>query len=191
MVPFSLFHVTTTETYLKMSSILFILATLAASSLAGPSPTLALSEPLCFTPPDRHQVSNVVSTCSTLLSSFVDKYEPRGSVRRWTPDPKETGKNVVHIPILDSRVDTNSTHACLLEVLDQSGIPDSFPATEIQTNGRLILNKCFTQNKCGLIALPPHYTTDLVLCGSYHQSNVSDCLQTLRAARRPPTLEID
>ena len=162
-----------------MSSVFVIFAVLFGSSLAaqGPTPPIPASgQPICFTPPDRHPASSATSTCTTLLTNFPKQYTPPGTVFRWTSNVHEVGPNVIHLPKVDYRVDHNRTHACLMEILDEAGVGDSFPATEIPTYGQSILSKCFTQNKCGLIALPPNYTTALAVCGSYHRGNGSECV---------------
>ena len=172
----SLFRIATNIT---MSSAFVIFAILFGSSLAvqGPTPPIpATGEPICFTPPDRHPASSATATCTTLLNDFPRQYTPPGSVIRWTSNVHEVGPNVVHLPKLEYRVDHNRSHACLMEILDEAGVGDSFPATEIPTYGQSILSKCFTQNKCGLIALPPTYTTALAVCGSYHRGNGSECV---------------
>lgn len=150
----------------------FVVSMLVVCSLAIPSPcSESLRRPLCYTPPDLRPISRVTRTCNILLNEFVGSYKPEGKILHWTSNPHETGDDVVHLPKLDVRIDQNQTHACLLEVLDRSGVGDSFPATEILSSGKVILDECFHNDKCGLIALPPSYTTSLSVCGSFHRSN--------------------
>lgn len=154
------------------TSSLFAVIMLLARSFALPPPFFpSKSGPICFTPPDLHPVSDVTETCSTLLSDFVKSYKPEGSILRWTSNPSEIGEDVVHLPKIEYLVDHNRTQACLLEILDTTGAGDSFPATEIKDSGKVILDECFRFNKCGLIPLPPLYTTSLAVCGSRHKAN--------------------
>ena len=159
-----------------MLSVFSVLAISLGFSLAAQSPTPPLpdSGPICFTPPDRHPSSSSINVCTSLLSKFVKEYTPPGSIMHWTSNQHEVGPNVVHLPKIEYQVNHNRTHACLIEVIDETGVGDSFPASEVQIYGQTVLSKCFSQNKCGIIALPPTYTIALAVCGSYHRGNGSE-----------------
>lgn len=156
---------------------LFVLLMLLTSTLAAYPPF----HPKCVTPPDLHPVSRVRETCDILLNDFVESFKPAGSVLRWTPNASEIGGDVVHLPKTELRVNTNRTQACLLEIVDSTGTADSYPATNLLQPGVAILRECFSQNKCGLVPLPPHYTTDLFLCGSAHRPNNTLCRGSMSA----------
>ena len=157
--------------FVRMSFV-SIMSMLIASSFATSSlPLLPGLEPLCFTPPDIHPVRTVIDTCEILLKNFVESQKPHGGILRWTSNASETGDNVIHLPKIEYRINQNQTKACLFEVLDTARVGDSFPATTVQKLGTVILDECFSNNKCGLVALPPHYTTSLSVCGSYHRPN--------------------
>ncbi|KAL6720011.1 hypothetical protein ACLMJK_001932 [Lecanora helva] len=168
-----------------MPFLVFAVSMLISLSIAAsPSPFVAppKSGPICFTPPDRHPVSTVIRTCDTLLSNFVDSYRPSGAIRRWTSNSSEVGPNVVHLPKVEYLINRNRTEACLVEVLDPTGVGDSFPATEVQDSGKAILNECFRNNKCGIIPLAPDYITSVAVCGSYHGLNATECKDLTRAS---------
>jgi len=152
----------------RMASIL-VLMMLFTSTLAALPPFR--NQPKCVTPPDHHPVSNVRETCNLLLDDFVKEFQPVGSVLRWTSNPSEIGEEVVHLPITKLRVNANRTQACLLEIIDSTGTGDSYPATNLLEPGAAILQDCFSKDKCGLVPLPPLYTTDLFICGSSNRPN--------------------
>lgn len=165
---------------------LFIFLMLLTSTLAARSPYH--SHPRCVTPPDLHPVSRVRETCDILLNDFVEKFKPTGSVLHWTPNPSEHGEDVVHLPKAELRVSTNRTQACLLEIVDSTGIGDSYPATSLLQPGATILQECFSKDKCGIVPLPPLYTTDLFLCGSSHRPNQTLSRGSTSAEERPLTI---
>ena len=164
----------------KMVSLIAGLMLTVSSLAIAPPCSPAKSGPICFTPPDLHPVSDVIQICSSLLSDFVDLYKPEGSVLRWTSNHSEIGADVVYLPRNEYLVNKNRTQACLLEILDSAGTGDSYPATQIQKSGEVILDDCFRANKCGIIPLPPGYTTSLAVCGSRHKPN-----NTLYRGSRP------
>ncbi|KAL2051065.1 hypothetical protein ABVK25_008659 [Lepraria finkii] len=154
---------------------LFILNMLLASSLAAPPPSAPLPapikvQPFCFTPPDLHPVSKVVNTCNALFTQFTETYEPKGNMLRWTGDSSEVGDDVVHLPITESCINSNRTQACLLEIRTEDQYGDMYPATNILPSGRQIMEECFKDDKCGEIAVPPHFSTSLIVCGTYHSN---------------------
>ena len=163
----------------KMGSV-FIVTMLLASSLAAPPPPTPSRhhfevQAFCFDPPDLHPVSRVVNTCKALFTQFTETYEPRGNLLRWTSDSSETGDDVVHLPITEIRINPNRTQACLLEIRTKDQYGDMYPSTNIPPLGGQILEECFKNDKCGEIALPPHFTTSLTVCGSYHPNGtISD-----------------
>lgn len=158
---------------------------LLTSTLAAPSPYHI--HPRCVTPPDLHPVSKVRETCEILLNAFVEKVKPAGSVLRWTSNPSEFGEDVVHLPKAELRVSANGTQACLLEIVDSTGTGDSYPATNLLQPGVAILQHCFAKDKCGLVPLPPNYTTDLFLCGSSHRPNQTLSRDSMSAEERTLT----
>ncbi|KAL2046435.1 hypothetical protein N7G274_001882 [Stereocaulon virgatum] len=177
----------------------FILTMLLAPSLAAPPPPTPLRhhyeiKAFCFDPPDFHPVSRVVNTCKALFTQFTEAYEPRGNLLRWTGDSSETGDDVVHLPITESRINPNRTQACLLEIRTENQYGDIYPPTNIPPLGRQILEECFRHDKCGEIALPPHFTTSLTVCGSYHQNGTisNKVMQSLEmgASSVPPNAMI-
>ena len=160
------------EILVRTMSFVPVISMLIASSFATfLLPVLPRTEPLCFTPPDLHPVRTVISTCDILINDYVASHKPEGDILRWTSNASETGHNIVHLPEIQYRINENRTKACLFEVLDSAGVGDSFPATQILKSGNTILDECFKHNKCGLIALPPLYTTSLSICGSYARPN--------------------
>jgi len=152
----------------RMASFIILLM-LFTSTLAALPPIR--THPRCVTPPDRHHVSTVRQTCDILLNDFVEQFQPAGNILHWTPIASELGTDVVHLPKTEFGVNANRTHACLLEIVDSTGVGDSYPATSLLQPGLAILQDCFSKDKCGLVPLPPHYTTDLFVCGSSHRPN--------------------
>ena len=171
----------------------FVLLTLLLSSASAISPIVRLSnaivsttsseapkaspsrqpEPLCFTPPDLHSVSHVTDVCTTLMDEFVTSFGMRMNDRlRWTGNNSEIGQDMVHLPQVATRRNLDRTGACLIEVVDR-GKGDWYSAASIKAPGMLILKECFAEEKCGEVALPPHGTTTLAICGSYRPNGTS------------------
>ena len=150
---------------------------LASVQQIRPSASAAISssdpKPLCFTPPDLHEVSQVVSTCAALLDDFIVSFGERMNDRlRWTGNNSESGQGMVHLPQVATRRNREHTGACLVEVVDR-GNGDNYSASSIRAPGLRILNECFSEEKCGEVALPPHGTTTLALCGTYSPNGTS------------------
>ena len=175
----------------KMPSILAVLFFLASCALAlppiahhtsSPEPVPTGARPNCFKPFDRHKVSNVIGICSNLIENFVESFgDQMNTSVRWTGNNSESGHpGTVHLPQVIREINHNRTEACLMEVVDH-GNGDSYAASSLMDHGRSILSECFTQDDCGEIALPPHYTTALAVCGTYDS----------RTRRRPsPTTKL-
>ena len=175
----------------------FLLLTLLLSSVSARNPILRLAqsatlpvtpaitpttpaitpapgpEPICFTPPDLHSVSQEISVCAELIDDFVTSFGTRMNDRlRWTGNNSETGSNMVHLPQVATRRNPAKTGVCLVEVVDR-GAGDFYSAASIIGPGLKILNECFTAEKCGEVALPPHGTTTLAICGSYRPNGTT------------------
>lgn len=137
------------------------------------SPSRQVEEPLCFTPPDLHSVSHVADVCATLMDEFVTSFGTRMNDRlRWTGNNSEVGRDMVHLPQVATRRNLDQTGACLIEVVDR-GKGDWYSAASIKAPGMLILKECFAEEKCGEVALPPHGTTTLAICGTYRPNGTS------------------
>lgn len=145
-------------------------ATSSAAPTETPSPP---PKPVCFSPPDRHPVSETTKTCSTLLEDFIESFGSRMNTRlRWTGNNSETGHGMVHLPQVATRRNREKTGACLIEVVDR-GVGDVYSAMSIKGPGLRILRDCFSHEECGEVALPPHGTTTLAICGSYAPNGTS------------------
>ena len=146
----------------------------SATSSAAPTETPSHSpKPICFTPPDRHPVSETIKTCSTLLDDFIESFGDRMNTRlRWTGNNSETGQGMVHLPQVATRRNRDKTGACLIEVVDR-GAGDVYSAMSIKGPGLRILRDCFSNEECGEVALPPRGTTTLAICGSYAPNGTS------------------
>ena len=138
------------------------------TSSETPAPTPSnIPKPICFSAPDRHPVSKVVSTCGSLLIDFIDSFGERmNEPLHWTGNNSETGRGMVHLPQVAARRNREKTGACLVEVVDR-GNGDYYSAMSIKGPGLRILKDCFSQDKCGEVAIPPHGTTSLAICGTY------------------------
>ena len=143
-------------------------------SSATPSPTPSYEpKPLCFPAPDQHSVSKVVATCGTLLFDFIDSFGERmNQPLHWTGNNSETGRGMVHLPQVTARQNREKTGACLVEVVDRAN-GDYYSAMSLRGPGLKILKDCFSQNKCGEVAIPPHGTTTLAICGTYAPNGTS------------------
>ena len=157
---------------------LFLLAGATATVLAQPANTTEQDvQPTCFDPPDRgHDVSKAADTCGRLFHSFLNKFQGKqNSTFLWTSDNKKwSDPGVNHLPWIDQRIDTNNTHACVFDIIDLNIRGDAYPPTNVATQGRAILNDCFSQNQCGEVALGPSFTTRLTLCATIHTNMASN-----------------
>lgn len=146
-----------------------------SSATSSPTPTATPSgpEPICFTPPDLHSVSQVTDVCAKLMMDFVTSFGDRMNDRlRWTGNNSESGPGMVHLPQVATRRNRDKTGACLIEVVDR-GRGDMYSAASIRAPALKILKECFSKNDCGEVALPPHGTTTLALCGTYRPNGTS------------------
>lgn len=132
---------------------------------SSPSPEPTGARPLCFEPFDGHHVSNIIGMCTGLLESYVESFGDKMNTNlRWTGNNSErTRPGTVHLPQVVLK--HNRTAACEIEVVDR-GIGDIFEPSSLMGNGLKILDECFLQDECGEVALPPRYTTALVICGT-------------------------
>ena len=152
----------------------FALLAFATAAFAAPPNSSVNLEPTCFTAPDQgHDVSKAIGTCNKLFDDFLGKFDPNeNSTFLWTSDnTKWKDPDVVHLPWLDSRIDTNQTHACLLDIIDLTASGDRYAPTNVVKNGLNILDRCFKQDLCGEIVLGPDYTTRLTVCASIHDDS--------------------
>ena len=169
-------------TLVQMPSLLAVLLIFASSAFAA-SPVIHVAVPTltpfppggrpeCFTPFDHHNVSNVIDMCFNLIETFVHSFgEKMNTSLRWTGNNSEiTHPDVVHLPQVIT--EHNRTAACLLEVVDR-GNGDSFEPSSLMDHGVAVLTDCFEKNDCGEIPLPPHYTTTLAVCGTYHENTTT------------------
>ena len=107
------------------------------------------------------------------MADFIDSFGERMNERlRWTGNNSESGRSMVHLPQVATRRNHDRTGACLVEVVDR-GNGDAYSATSLKAPGLMILNDCFSREKCGEIALPPHGTTSLAICGTYSSNGTS------------------
>ena len=138
-----------------------------------PTPTPNVPKPICFPAPDRHPVSKVTATCGTLLVEFIDSFGERmNEPLHWTGNNSETGRGMVHLPQVAVRRNREKTGTCLVEVVDRAN-GDYYSAMSIKAPGLKILKDCFSQNMCGEVAIPPHGTTSLAICGTYTPNGTS------------------
>lgn len=145
------------------------------SATPSPKPTATPSgpEPICFAPPDLHSVSQVTEVCTKLMTDFVTSFGDRMNDRlRWTGNNSESGPGMVHLPQVATRRNREKTGACLIEVVDR-GKGDMYSAASIRAPALKILKECFSKDECGEVALPPHGTTTLALCGTYRRDGTS------------------
>jgi len=126
---------------------------------------LPILEPLCFDPPDRHNVSLVTATCHALFNTTIAKFGRNANENlRWGIH-EVTGNGTVKLPYVDTYINADRTQACLMEITEPS-IGDTFTPHSLIRAGQSVLSKCFVRNQCGEVPLPPHYTTQLAVCGS-------------------------
>lgn len=153
-------------------------ASSSTSSSASPTPTPSyVPVPICFPAPDRHSVSKVVATCGSLLYDFIDSFGERMNEHlHWTGNNSESGRGMVHLPQVAARQNREKTGACLVEVVDRAN-GDYYSAMSIRRPGLEILKDCFSQDMCGEVAIPPHGTTSLAICGTYTPKNGTSLLR--------------
>ena len=103
------------------------------------------------------------------VTSFGDRMNDR---LRWTGNNSESGPGMVHLPQVATRRNRDNTGACLIEIVDR-GNGDMYSAASIKAPAMKILKECFSKNDCGEVALLPHGTTSLALCGAYRSNGTS------------------
>ena len=135
------------------------------------APTGENNVPFCFRPPDGEiEVSLTEGTCKGLFEEFKGKFGDRSNTTLyWTGNNSQRHEpDVVHLPKVYFKINDDETQACELELTDGTLVGDNYPPISVVEAAAGILDYCFSNNLCGEIALPPHYTTSLAICATIH-----------------------